>query len=273
MQGGTSMANGSGNGSQLRNALLEARALLEVGSYFALRKRLERLVPPGDGHPVLTLPGFMGADGSTSGVRNFLSRVGYTAYPWNQGRNPGFRRDIYERLKARLTELADAHLRKVSLVGHSLGGIYSRALARECPDLVRQVITLGSPFNIDRTAMELGTIGRLYVRLNPQALEESDFHMTLASTTPTVPSTAIYSKGDGIAPWYLCVDTEGERTENLRVPGSHTAMPFNVLICYAVADRLAQPENEWRPFKINGLGKLLYPPHPPATDKPARARI
>jgi pimeloyl-ACP methyl ester carboxylesterase len=251
-----------GSRTRLANGLLEMRALLEIGSYQLLRKRLERLSPSGDGQPVLMLPGFLGADGSTAGLRKYLNRIGFAAHPWQQGRNPGFRRDVYESLQMRLRELADAHQSKVSLIGHSLGGIYSRTLAREHPDLVRQVITLGTPFNIDQTATELGVVGRLYTRLNPHAREVSEFQMTLAATTPDVPSTAIYSQGDGIAPWQLCMDIEGEHTENVRVPGSHTAMPFNLLVCYVVADRLAQPESNWRPFQPQGLAKLLYRPSP-----------
>lgn len=256
------MAGKAGGWTQLANGLLEMRALLEIGSHQLLRRRLERFSPSGDGHPVLMLPGFLGADGSTAGLRKYLNRIGFTAHPWQQGRNPGFRRDVFECLQIRLRELSEAHQRKVSLIGHSLGGIYSRALARQHPDLVRQVITLGTPFNIDQTATELGAVGRLYTRLNPQAREESSFQMTLAAATPEVPSTAIYSQGDGIAPWQLCMDIEGRNTENVRVPGSHTAMPFNLLVCYVIADRLAQPENNWRPFEPQGLAKLLYRPSP-----------
>jgi len=36
------------------------------------------------------------------------------------------------------------------LFGWSLGGIYARQLARHTPDVVRQVITLGSPFRLVR---------------------------------------------------------------------------------------------------------------------------
>lgn len=253
------MSRTSGNRLLLTNGLLEMRAILELGSFHLLRRRLERLTPPGDGHPVLMLPGFLGADGSTAGLRNFLQRLGYASHPWKQGRNPGFRLEVYESLQALLRELADTHGRKVSVIGHSLGGIYARTLAGEHPELVRQVITLGTPFHIDSSATQLGPVGHLYERLNPQSTTDSDFQMTLAGKTPTVPSTSIYSRGDGIAPWHLCMDEEEGATENIRVPGSHAAMPFNLLACFVVADRLAQPEQNWRPFQATGMAKLLYP--------------
>ena len=39
--------------------------------------------------------------------------------------------------------------RKVSIVGWSLGGVYARDLALQTPEMVRSVITLGSPFTGD----------------------------------------------------------------------------------------------------------------------------
>ena len=255
------MPRRKGSRPLLANGLLELRALLEVSSFHALRRQLPRIVPAGDGHPVLMLPGFLGADGSTGGLRRFLDHIGYAAHPWRQGRNPGFRRDVYECLQSRLQELTDTHGRKVSLIGHSLGGIYARTLAGEHPDLVRQVITLGTPFHIDRSAAQLGPVGRLYKLLNPQSATDSEFQMTLAGRTPEVPTTSIYSRGDGIAPWRLCLDEGQGATENIRVPGSHAAMPFNLLVCYVVADRLAQPEQSWCRFEAQGLARLLYASH------------
>ena len=73
-----------------------------------------------------------------------------------------------------------------------------------------------------------------------------------------MPSTAIYSEGDGFVPWRFCIDEEDEISENIRIPGSHTGMPFNLPGLYAVADRLAQPEGSWRPFDVRGLGQCLY---------------
>ena len=36
-------------------------------------------------------------------------------------------------------------------------------------------------------------------------------------------------------------------------------MGFNPLVLYAIADRLAQPEGQWRPFDRRGIRGLLYP--------------
>ena len=54
-------------------------------------------------------------------------------------------------LRDLLTEIHAATGRKVSIVGWSLGGVYARDLALQAPDMVRSVITLGSPFANDIT--------------------------------------------------------------------------------------------------------------------------
>ena len=51
-------------------------------------------------------------------------------------------------MRKRIAELHDTHGRRVTLIGQSLGGIYARLLARERPELIRQVITLGSPYRM-----------------------------------------------------------------------------------------------------------------------------
>ena len=72
---------------QLRHSMLEfSRVVLEIGSTVLLGPLLKRL-PKGDGHTIMTLPGFMGADGSTSQLRKFLNNRGYHAIPWGLGRN------------------------------------------------------------------------------------------------------------------------------------------------------------------------------------------
>ena len=33
---------------------------------------------------------------------------------------------------------------------------------------------------------------------------------------------------------------------------------MNPMVFYAIADRLAQPEGEWKPFERSGLRKFIY---------------
>ena len=232
-------------------SLMEFRALFEVMS-LAPAEPMLRAAPRGDGHPVLVFPGFFVADGSTARLRNYLKKKGFTAYGWEEGRNPGLREDLYLRLRDRLLELADEHDRPVSLVGWSLGGIYARLLAHELPEQVRQVVTLGSPFNVTASDTDAvsGAVERLYERMNPnQANDPLLVHQETWRTAPPVPSTAIYSEGDGVAHWSFCIDDEDELTENLQIPSSHMGMTHNPLVLYALADRLSQPEGDWRRFR------------------------
>src|SRR5262245_2161029 len=132
-----------------QRAFLEAATLLPASP-------LLRQAPRGDGHPVLVLPGLGASDLSTAVLRAYLERLGYAAHPWTFGRNLGPGGDLPQLMLRRLAELHERHRRKVSLVGWSLGGIYARELARQAPERVRQVVTLGSPFRATRGSTNVG---------------------------------------------------------------------------------------------------------------------
>ena len=123
----------------------EARAIYEHAAFVNLFPWLQ-LLPAGDGHPVLVFPGLAASDISTAPMRAFLRTRGYAAYGWDLGRNRGLRPGLRNRNMLRLKEIRERHGRKVSLIGWSLGGIFAREVAKEVPDDVRLVITLGSPF-------------------------------------------------------------------------------------------------------------------------------
>ncbi len=244
----------------LWQSAFEFRALFEVMSLLPARPMLD-LAPKGEGQPVLVFPGFYAADRSTARMRAYLNRRGYDAYAWEQGRNPGLSEALYQRLEEKLLALYEQRQQSVSLVGWSLGGLYARLLAHKYPDKVRQVITLGSPFNVSQMGAVSGAVERLYERMNPDQagdplLQQEEFW----KTPPPVPSTAIYSEGDGIAHWSYCIDAENHNTENIQVPSSHLGMTHNPLILYMIATRLSQPEGEWRPFQLlRHLGELAAP--------------
>ncbi|HKA84411.1 MAG TPA: hypothetical protein VKD21_11140, partial [Acidimicrobiales bacterium] len=115
--------------SILLGALEQQRALTELVG-FGVSLPLFRLMPAGDGHPVLVLPGFMADDASTVALRSVLRSRGYRVHGWGLGRNLGPRASVVERLVGRLDAIHGDSGRAVSLVGWSLGGIYARELAR-----------------------------------------------------------------------------------------------------------------------------------------------
>ena len=73
-----------------------------------------------------------------------------------------------------------------------------------------------------------------------------------------MPSTAIFSKTDGVVHWGACLEPETDHTENIEVPGSHCGLGFNPLVLYALADRLSQPEGTWKPFERTGWRRAVY---------------
>lgn len=230
--------------------LLEGRAAGELATTLVMRPLLRRLAH-GDGHPVLLLPGFLASDLSTRPLRGFLRDLGYWAHGWHLGRNYGAPGDVEERMAARLAEVQARHGRKVSLVGWSLGGVYARVLANRFPELVRCVVSLGSPFAADTKA---NNTWRLFEWLTGERLDElPPQRLAQFRRTPPVPTTSIFSRTDGIAAWQSAVQREGPHAESIQVPGSHLGLGFNPLVLYAIADRLAQPEESWKPFFRPGV--------------------
>jgi pimeloyl-ACP methyl ester carboxylesterase len=238
-------------------ALTEAhRALAEIFSLNITRRALGKISPRGDGHPVMVLPGFMGGDGYNSALRRYLSKLNYAVHGWGQGRNLGPREGVLEGLEQRITYLAERYEGPVSLVGHSLGGIFARELAREFPDKVRQVISLGSPFGEGR--MTASIPARLFSALNPP--EDLPIDQLILHHAPPVPTTAIYSKGDGIVNWQTALQKGGHaQAQSIQVRGSHCGMTFNPSIWFLIAERLSTPVGQWRPFERRSWRSLLYP--------------
>ncbi|MGZ3181029.1 MAG: esterase/lipase family protein [Telluria sp.] len=235
---------------------LEMRAPWELGLSLAALP-LMRKAPRGDGHPVMVFPGLVAGDMTTVVIRRFLADLGYEAYAWEQGLNFGPRPGVLEACQERMAELRREHGRSVSLVGWSLGGVYARELAKMQPEDARCVITLGSPFSGSPKATNAW---RVYQLVSGEAEIDQERYATLRATPP-VPTTSIYSRTDGVVAWQCSVEEETDRSENIEIQSSHVGMGMNPTALYAIADRLAQPEGQWRRFDHagrNGLRKLLY---------------
>jgi len=236
--------------------LLEGRAVPELGAFWLMRPWLS-VTPGGDGHPVLVLPGLLADDSSTRALRGFLNSHGYEAHGWELGRNVGLRGTVERDMLARIDELFERYgRRKVSLVGWSLGGLYARQLAKSAPDKVRGMISLGSPF---AGSPKSTNAWRAYEMASGSKVEEHDpFSGTLAGTPP-VPTTSIFSRSDGICAWQACLNEDGPESENIEVYGSHCGLGHHPAAVYAIADRLAQPEGQWKKFDRRGWRALAFP--------------
>jgi pimeloyl-ACP methyl ester carboxylesterase len=247
------------------------RVVSEVASLMAAAPFLYQ-APRGDGHPVLVMPGYGADDGSTTVIRRFLSSMGYSTHPWNLGTNRGpAMPDLRAELARRLDGVfVDADKQTVSLVGWSLGGVYARLLAHLYPNKVRQVITLGSPFAGSPRSTSLVRARSAVPR---EQRPSNRLRVLAGEPLPGIPSTAVFSKTDGIVPWQIATQPTTDIAENIEVYASHLGLGFNPAVLYAVADRLANREGSWRPFERRGWKRFVYgPARLQRDDSPSRDR-
>ena len=208
-------------------------------------------VLPGDGRPVLLIPGFLAGDGSLAAMTEWLRANEYRTRRAGIRSNVGCSEAACARLEVRLEAYAEREGRPVTIIGQSRGGVFARALAARRPDLVAGIVTLGSP-----------TVSQL--RIHPLVLAQvgllaalgsghvpglfsvkclrgdccSAFRAALEAPFPSeVPWTAIYSRSDGIVDWHACVDPHA--TECVQVRASHLGMAVNAAVYREVARMLA----------------------------------
>jgi pimeloyl-ACP methyl ester carboxylesterase len=222
------------------------RAALE---YLGARLMDRSGLPPGDGHAVLLFPGLAANETCLKPLAALCSELGYEACDWGRGFNTGPGEHIDEwlvELADEVEQVARRRQRSVSLIGWSLGGLYVREIARLRPGIVRQVITLGSPFAGDGDATN---VGWLYRMLSGQPSTLDPALAARLRSTPPVPTTSIYSRSDGVVAWQACIDPcEHDRAENLEVEASHIGLVWHPGVWRIVADRLGQREGAWRAY-------------------------
>ena len=238
--------------AELPRALFELLCLLP-GHLFLKR------APRGDGHPVITLPGYRSDDTAMLAMRRYLARWGYKPYPWGLGTNLGIgyqRIDYEKRMLEKLENVVEKHGEPATLIGWSQGGVIAREVTKQRPDLVRQVIVLGSPL---ADAPEATTVFRIFQRTSAEEITNELMSMMreVASPLPHVRCICIYSNSDGIVAADIAQDLVSPNVENIRVTSSHLGMVVNPMVLFIIADRLSQPEDDWRPFNMYALDRLL----------------
>ncbi len=187
----------------------------------------------GEGEPVLLVPPFAPAM-STMELRLALRYLGHRVHCPPElttiTRTPmGTRRVVIDLTK----KLSDTYGEPINLVGWCYGGSFTRMAALAEPERVRQVINLGTALGGRQFRGEGKTAG----------------------TDPLpVPSTVIYSRSDGLFDHHEVREPEGRpRSENIEIPSSHFGMGNHPMALYVIADRLAQPKDQWRPFGWSSL--------------------
>ena len=212
------------------------RALADVAVLNVAAPLLRKLPRAKRQQSVMVIPGFLGSDLGNGPLIRYLQHLGYNAAGWGQGRNLGPESFSDISFRKSMEPLIEAGNGRVSLIGHSLGGIYAREIARSDPEQVQQVITLGSPFGKGRR--NASHVNRLYQQLNPQPNDrENDDNL---ATPPPVPTTAIYTKADGVVNWRTSLQSgEHHQVHNIEVLGSHIGLNLNALVWYWIAKKLA----------------------------------
>ena len=188
-----------------------------------------RGVPKGDGRPVLLIPGFLAGDWTLRILHSWLGRVGYRAHLSGIVLNVHHSERMLSGLRRKVAAIQKETGARVTLVGHSRGGLLAKVYSQRKPDGVEQVIALGAPLadwtdlatithhavGVVRTANELA-YGR---RFNPEGRFTYDLKLP-----PVVPTTSIYTKADEVVNFRSCLRPD---IPALPVWGSHNGLVVN----------------------------------------------
>lgn len=217
--------------------LSEGLGLLELPRLFLMYPYLSQQ-PSGNGAPVMIVPGFGAGDQSTTMLRYYVERLGYRPSGWGLGRNSGEAPQLIPLVIQQVAALAADSGSKVRLIGWSLGGYLAREVARERPELVHSVITLGSPVV---GGPKYTAVAPLY-RGRGHNLDAIETWIEKRNQIPIeVPVTAIYSRLDGIVSWRSCIDELNGAVDHVEVMTTHLGLGFSPAVYRIIAERLSSP--------------------------------
>ena len=196
------------------------------------------------------IPGFISGDRTFNTMSRWLRRIGYRPYVSGFNINVGCPQRRVQRIQSRLEEISKDAGGKVTIIGHSLGGLVGRALAQQRPDLVRHVVAIGSPLrngweSVDpevRPALfAIHSFVRSFIETPPACGTEQCTCVFSrgafgAQLLPGVRFTSIYSRHDGIVDWKSAAAEHGE---NYEVEGLHTDLVVNVEVYRILGNVLA----------------------------------
>ena len=178
------------------------------------------------------VPGLGTNDISTLPLRRYLNHLGHRSQGWGLGFNEGKLDRSLADVDALTLELFEQVGRPITLIGQSLGGVYVRETARNHPERVSQVITLGTPLWGPRFTAAASHFRGQIVSIEERINEQNNFPIQ-------VPVTAFYSPRDGVVDWRSCIDTYSPKADNIRVLSTHFGMGLDPDVLAEVAQRLS----------------------------------
>lgn len=235
------------------SAVVEAARLLRRTTVDRARRRrtpYASLTPTRSVEPVVLVPGFMAGDSSLTMMARHLRKLGYRTYRSTMHANVGCTQEASVALERRIEAIVIRRERKVTIVGHSLGGLLARGVAARRPDLVEGIIAMGSPilapgaihsvlaFDLAVViAMRRAGLGRM---MGEDCTSGDCARLSWAQSRepldPSVAFTSIFSRRDGVVDWRGCLDPAAKTVE---VRTSHLGMAVDPVVFDVVGATLA----------------------------------
>jgi len=215
---------------------------------------------------VILVPGFMAGDLSLALLSRHLRRLGHRTYRSSIWANVGCTRQAGEDLERRIEAIAEKRGRRVSIVGHSLGGLIGRGVAARRPDLVEGLVTLGSPIlapGASHAVLQWDVA--VLVRLHRAGLcvmgedctsgecARDSWEQARLPLAADIEFTSVFSRRDGIVDWRSCLDPQAQTVE---VSCSHLGMAFDPTAMDVIAQAL-HAANEHRFSRAATLAEAL----------------
>ena len=223
--------------------LLAAEPFRAAVEYVSKKLSKPEKAKHGDGHPVVIFPGLATDGHAVATLREHCRALEYDAMDWGQGLNTGPQGDLenwLQHLRLQMTAMLNGRTQKATFVGWSLGGLYAREIAKLMVPRVRQVITLGTPFNAEADYTNVGWLFRILSGTYPPI--DSALSQRLR-TPPPIRTTAIFSRSDGVVAWQTCRHgKDSPLVHDVEVDSSHIGMGWNKEVLSAVADHLWSPQ-------------------------------
>jgi triacylglycerol lipase len=184
---------------------------------------------------VMLIPGFLTGDQSLRLLGSWLKRSGHRTRRAGMRFNVDCSEAAVNRLETCLERFCEEQGEQAFIVGQSRGGTFARVLAVRRPDLVRGVVTLGSPHVAPLDVhpvvwvqgAALATLGTLGVPgvASHKCVTGSCCKGFMRDLTGEFPSKvrfiSVYSRSDGIVDWRACLDPAARHVE---VDSTHCGM-------------------------------------------------